>query len=894
MEAKSLTEAAGALARKSNESLAARRGAGKPPNAVSQWLRRVVFYGLLVAVGLAAVPYGTAEPWSQSLYGVFVFVLTALALAEIAVSRSWPRSGWLWLMPPLALMLLLMLAQTLSFGSPPALPLSAPVWWTVSFDPYETRFAAFRLLTLMLTGALLFRYTDSPRRLRALVFLVVGIAVLSAGFALARMAGQRTEGFILPRLPVGEKRAGQFISRNHFAFMLEMALGLLLGLAAGRGVRREKLALLLGPALLLWAVLVMSGSRGGLLALVAQIAFIGLLFGAVSAGSELSRSWALRGVLFAVLLVGVVGGTLFLGGDDLASRLSDSAAEINNSQAFTARDKTNRAEIWRATLQMFKERPLLGVGLGGYWTAIPAYHDASGRLTPRQAHNDYLEILASGGVIGFALAAWFLILLVKRIRRQLNSPDTFRRAVCFGASAGLFGVAVHSLLDFGLHITINALLFTVLVVLATAGGGIARHSSRRETATLPPTLAYAGAVAGALLCLWGAWGFGWMGFSRLLGDYARIGDSRAPQQFEAAQSSVAATPNDADAHSALGLTLLAQQRPAEALQAFAQAIAVRPRDYVLWLQLGRAQDITGREKEAAAPFREAARLAPRYAQPPWQLGNLLFRRGQTAEGLAEMRRAAQSDPELFPVFTDLAWGASEGDAAKVIATVNPERNAERLALGRYLLKKERIGEAVAQFRAAGELPAPERERLIQDFFNAKAFREAYELRYGNKPAGLVNGDFEEETRAGETAFGWRWQKNEPGVAYALDPNQPHGGKYSFSLTYKNQDNPERETLAQLVAVEPGARYRLTFAARAANMAAASWPTLYVADAAQGGTYIGKTEIRAGEGWQNYAAEFTTSAKTGGVTLYLRRPACDGGPCALFGTLWLDSFVLKKN
>jgi tetratricopeptide (TPR) repeat protein len=386
-----------------------------------------------------------------------------------------------------------------------------------------------------------------------------------------------------------------------------------------------------------------------------------------------------------------------------------------------------------------------------------------------------------------------------------------------------------------------------------------------------------------------------MGMSRLLGDYARIGDNRSPQQLEAAQYAVKVTPHDADAYSALGLVMLAQQRQDDALQAFAQAIAKRPRDYVLWLQLGRAEDIVGREKEAVAPFREAARLAPHYAQPPWQLGNTLFRQGEIEAGLAEMRRAGQSDPDLFPVFVDLAWGAFAGDAARVVAVVKPEKPAEYLALGRYLLKKEKVSEAVTQFRAAGDLSAPEREKLIQDYIGAKAFREAYALWAGKeRPENFVNGDFEEDMRAGETAFGWRWQRDEPGVSYARDPNQPHSGKYSFSLSFKNQDNPEREALAQLLAVAPRTRYRLTFAARTANLASANAPTIFIADAAQGGAYIGRTEIRATEGWQNYAVDFVTGEKTSGVILYLRRQPCASGPCALFGTLWLDSFTLKST
>ena len=57
--------------------------------------------------------------------------------------------------------------------------------------------------------------------------------------------------------------------------------------------------------------------------------------------------------------------------------------------------------------------------------------------------------------------------LIKRAREQLRSTDQFRRAACFGALVGLFGVACHSLVDFGLHITINALVFTALVAIAT-------------------------------------------------------------------------------------------------------------------------------------------------------------------------------------------------------------------------------------------------------------------------------------------------------------------------------------------------------------------------------------------------------------------------------------------
>ena len=110
---------------------------------------------------------------------------------------------------------------------------------------------------------------------------------------------------------------------------------------------------------------------------------------------------------------------------------------------------------------------MTGVGFGGYWTAIAQFHDASGDSTPQQAHNDYLELWASGGPIALGLFGWFVFAVIKRARRQLRSLDPFRRAACFGALAGLFTLGIHSFVDFGLHTTVNALVCMVLVVIAT-------------------------------------------------------------------------------------------------------------------------------------------------------------------------------------------------------------------------------------------------------------------------------------------------------------------------------------------------------------------------------------------------------------------------------------------
>ena len=96
---------------------------------------------------------------------------------------------------------------------------------------------------------------------------------------------------------------------------------------------------------------------------------------------------------------------------------------------------------------MFKANPITGVGLGGYWAGITEYHDASGSLTPQEAHNDYLELLASGGLVGAFFGGWFLLVLAKRIKSHVRSANSFRRGARYGALLGIIGVLTHSLLN---------------------------------------------------------------------------------------------------------------------------------------------------------------------------------------------------------------------------------------------------------------------------------------------------------------------------------------------------------------------------------------------------------------------------------------------------------------
>ena len=436
-----------------------------------------IFAALVGLVVLTAIPYGTIEPSWKAAFVCVVFALGICATVEALLNRSSGTVHLSVLFPLLALTAFAFL-QTVSLGtgSKNLGSTNRSQWISISADPYQTRFFVLQFLALTLALAMLYRVASSERRVRILIHVVIGVAVVSALFGILRQAAQHSPGFVLPLMKPGQGY-GQFINKNHFAFLMEMAFGLGLGLVLAGGVKRERIMVYVALLLPIWTGIVLSNSRGGILAMLAQLVVAVLLFTSVISKTQaaisqcrvfhLLRSLGLRIALLIVLVLGILYGTFWVGGDRLVSSFEAVRSEWNPAAA-GSHDGATRNEIWRATWEMFEAHPVFGVGLGGYWTAITAYHNASGILTPQEAHNDYLELLASGGVVGFALGVWFAMAVYRLTRENLKSGSRFGRAACFGATLGITGVAVHSLVDFGLHMMANALIFVILVMIATA------------------------------------------------------------------------------------------------------------------------------------------------------------------------------------------------------------------------------------------------------------------------------------------------------------------------------------------------------------------------------------------------------------------------------------------
>ncbi len=417
---------------------------------------RIIFSALLLLLVLTPLPYGTVEVWSVTLWELLIFAITLVWGISVVIEGRLSVSN-----NPLTLTLLALLLVAVVQLLP---VLSAGDRHTLSYDANATFQTAIKLLAFILFFILFATFVNTDQRSSIAVNLIIGVAFIIAIIGI----GQSYIGKALWQ----RGTFGPFVNRNHFAGFLEMGLGLAGGLLAGRGVKRERLAIYICVIVVLLAGLVVSASRGGMLSFVASAIFLAIVARPEREAEEQKKSRTiLRTVAAAVLFIVMTGGVMLLAGpEDLMTNFSNISVEQGTETGAAARqagELFSRRDIWGATTQLIKDHPLIGTGLGAFQMAYPRYDPSSGLQRVEQAHNDYLQILADAGLIGGLIALAFIALLFSRGFAAARNRDRPRRAIVIGALTACFAIAVHSFVDFNLQVTANAQLFLALAALAT-------------------------------------------------------------------------------------------------------------------------------------------------------------------------------------------------------------------------------------------------------------------------------------------------------------------------------------------------------------------------------------------------------------------------------------------
>ena len=458
---------------------------------------RFAFLVICIAIVLSALAYGTVHYWALGLFNLggltilVLWVVDSWRLGTFRVSRNL-------LQLPLLAALALGLVQLLplrTVASDSAFELVN----TLSLDPYSTRLVLVQLATLLIYFAATLVFVDTPHRLHVLVRTIMIFGFCLAIFGLTQSFTSPTKVYWVRELPQSTA-FGPFINRHHFAGYMELTIALPLGLLFAGGVEKDKRLLYVFIVGMMGIALVMTASRGGIISLVAEIMFLVVVTAIWRSQSERRRTQSSRfrqvgkrvGMATA-LLFGLFIGVIALGGGFSIDRFIDS---VNYNDP-----TTGRAHFWSVTLDIIKAHPYVGTGLGAFGVVYTKYDTRNGFFRLEQAHNDYLQVLSDGGIIGGVVALSFVLLLFYLALKRARSHDDFRRGVALAALSGCFAVLVHSFFDFTLHTTSNALLFLVMAALATLNGRVesaprkrhrrssAHHSeSRRHESTTYPLI----------------------------------------------------------------------------------------------------------------------------------------------------------------------------------------------------------------------------------------------------------------------------------------------------------------------------------------------------------------------------------------------------------------------
>jgi len=450
---------------------------------------------------------------------------------------------------------------------------------------------------------------------------------------------------------------GSYINGNHYAGLMEMLFPVSLTcffLLAPKniyGTWRDRLIdfisdptaskhILVGVSAAFIAVSILfSLSRGGTISLVlSTLLLLGLLFYKLKIQQKT--------LISALLLISVLGLVGMVGWQPVTQRFG----KIFNSAGQIA---DQRPVIWQDSLRLFADYPVLGSGPGSFIDSYEGYQSINtGDLFVGYAHNDYLELLAESGSVGFFLVAWFLVSLLWQTwpvwKRRRNSAS---RYLYLGALCGIAAILIHSVTDFNFAIPPNGLFFFFLCGLLVASANLRSNGSSQKSELKPissgRTLLYAS--IGILLLI----GSGFFNGGILLarGVYNSIADLNqdqlsSEQQQEKLQSIRAAAardPLESDYRYAEAILLQSMEK-SESLTAFQSAIKLRPFSGLYLQEAGKQASLEGKT-DAAQKLLLAGKQAQQSRFLPYlEYGGWLLGQQQQAEAFSILQQGLNKHP----------------------------------------------------------------------------------------------------------------------------------------------------------------------------------------------------------------------------------------------------------
>jgi putative inorganic carbon (HCO3(-)) transporter len=358
-------------------------------------------------------------------------------------------------------------------------------------------------LTAFLIVIIVLLATTPQQQQRGTTIITVSLALIGLYGVINHFAFHNTHVLWMPgfaQYQSGHDRAtGTYFCPDHFAGLMEIALGLGLATLLSRSASKGSRLAAGGLILLSLAAIVLSKSRGA--GVVVPIMLAVALWLAPSP-LPAARRWLWRiGALAA--LAAAIAGFILAGG---------SYVERFRAYPWRALEYSDRFQMSAAAFRGWQSAPLFGIGPGMHQNLWPHFAatadgDRAKGLWPShlnntyhsyEAHNDWVQLLEEYGAVGLAL---FLLATstitgallaarrrqVKRWRAAAPEVEPGADRLVLGILFALLAMAIHSVGDFNLQIPGTVWLMSGLagMGLAAAARDVKAFRRRRQGLAAP-------------------------------------------------------------------------------------------------------------------------------------------------------------------------------------------------------------------------------------------------------------------------------------------------------------------------------------------------------------------------------------------------------------------------
>lgn len=344
----------------------------------------------------------------------------------------------------------------------------------------------------------------------------------------------------------------------------------------------------------------------------------------------------------------------------------------------------HRFVMWRTGIDIIKEHPLLGTGMGTFEKIHPKYQskylrtEKYGRFEglSRFIHNDYLEITANTGILGLGTFLWLIVTLywtgLKRLKQISESKYSPNLLIIILSS--LTAVLIHSFFHYSFYLPATSMLFWLWLGLLNTDG----PKVEKTKENIRPSIIRQGAIVviTILLLVWvtkpfiASLYFDRAGYYHMSGHYDKAiamykkskklnpGDEKAldnlgnvyrdiglyGEALKEYERALEINPYSVEAHNNLGILYVNRGLYDEAIEEYMLAIEINPNLAGVHNNLGNTYRKKGLYDKALREYHEAVNLDPRFVDAYNNLGVTLAEMGELREAVRQFRKALEVNP----------------------------------------------------------------------------------------------------------------------------------------------------------------------------------------------------------------------------------------------------------